>query len=61
MSVPLCDSHVRSLEGDIELWKLQYVSLIQSSIRFTGTDTMDDAELSLYGGDRVSCQGGGGG
>ncbi|XP_076454498.1 uncharacterized protein LOC143289420 [Babylonia areolata] len=41
-----------ALEGDIELWKLQYVSLIQSSIRFTNTDTMDDAELSLYGGDR---------
>ncbi|KAK7487240.1 hypothetical protein BaRGS_00021468, partial [Batillaria attramentaria] len=46
------DSRVHVLEGDIELWKLQYVSLIQSSIRFTGTDTMDDAELSLYGGDR---------
>jgi hypothetical protein len=44
----------RTLEANIELWKLQYVSLIQSSIRFTGTDTMDDAELSLYGGDRVS-------
>lgn len=46
--------NLSELEGTIELWKLQYVSLIQSSIRFTGSDTMDDAELSLYGGDRVS-------
>ena len=44
---------MRGLEGRMEVWRLQYVSLIQSSIRFTGTDTMDDAELSLYGGDRV--------
>ena len=40
----------------MELPKLQYVSLIQSSIRFTGTDTMDDAELYLSRG-----RGGGGG
>ncbi|XP_025114538.1 uncharacterized protein LOC112576362 isoform X3 [Pomacea canaliculata] len=46
------DGNLSELEGTIELWKLQYVSLIQSSIRFTGSDTMDDAELSLYGGDR---------
>ncbi|KAL8575681.1 hypothetical protein ACOMHN_055870 [Nucella lapillus] len=46
------DGRAAALEGAIELWKLQYVSLIQSSIRFTNTDTMDDAELSLYGGDR---------
>ncbi|XP_059152821.1 uncharacterized protein LOC131938708, partial [Physella acuta] len=46
------DSKVKKLEADIEVWKLEYISLIQSSIRFTGTDTMDDAELSLFGGDR---------
>ena len=46
-------SKVRSLEADIEVWKLEYISLIQSSIRFTGTDTIDDAELYLFGGDRV--------
>ncbi|XP_067661994.1 uncharacterized protein [Haliotis asinina] len=46
------DSKLHSLEADIEKWKFDYVSLIQSSIRFTGTDTMDDAELSLFGGDR---------
>ncbi|KAK3789468.1 hypothetical protein RRG08_016278 [Elysia crispata] len=48
----LQDSKVRSLEADIEVWKLEYISLIQSSIRFTGTDTIDDAELYLFGGDR---------
>ncbi|XP_012942942.2 TBC1 domain family member 2B [Aplysia californica] len=46
------DGRIRGLEGDIEVWKLEYISLIQSSIRFTGSDTMDDAELSLFGGDR---------
>ncbi|XP_048244979.1 uncharacterized protein LOC124141828 isoform X3 [Haliotis rufescens] len=46
------DSKLHVLEADIEKWKFDYVSLIQSSIRFTGTDTMDDAELSLFGGDR---------
>ncbi|XP_046560814.1 LOW QUALITY PROTEIN: uncharacterized protein LOC124269825 [Haliotis rubra] len=46
------DSKLHGLEADIEKWKFDYVSLIQSSIRFTGTDTMDDAELSLFGGDR---------
>ncbi|KAH9507616.1 hypothetical protein Btru_051618 [Bulinus truncatus] len=50
--IKLQESKVKKLEADIEVWKLEYISLIQSSIRFTGTDTMDDAELSLYGGDR---------
>ncbi|KAK0045134.1 TBC1 domain family member 2B, partial [Biomphalaria pfeifferi] len=50
--IKIQESKVRKLEADIEVWKLEYISLIQSSIRFTGTDTMDDAELSLYGGDR---------
>ncbi|CAL1542728.1 unnamed protein product, partial [Lymnaea stagnalis] len=50
--IKIQESKVRKLEADIEVWKLEYISLIQSSIRFTGTDTMDDAELSLFGGDR---------
>ncbi|CAG5130296.1 unnamed protein product, partial [Candidula unifasciata] len=50
--IKIQEGKVRSLEADIEVWKLEYISLIQSSIRFTGTDTMDDAELSLFGGDR---------
>lgn len=49
----LCFSKVRALEAEIEKWRLDYVSLIQSSIRFSGCDTMDDAELVLFGGDRV--------
>ncbi|KAK3088782.1 hypothetical protein FSP39_023684 [Pinctada imbricata] len=46
------EEKIRALEADIEKWKLDYVSLIQSSIRFPGGDTMDDAELVLFGGDR---------
>lgn len=46
-------SKVRALEAEIEKWRLDYVSLIQSSIRFSGCDTIDDAELVLFGGDRV--------
>lgn len=49
----VCFSKVRALEAEIEKWRLDYVSLIQSSIRFSGCDTMDDAELVLFGGDRV--------
>ena len=44
---------MRALEGEIDKWKLDYVTLIRSSIRFPGGDTMDDAELVLFGGDRV--------
>jgi hypothetical protein len=51
---------VKALEAEIEKWRLDYVSLIQSSIRFSGCDTIDDAELVLFGGDRVSGKGGGG-
>ncbi|XP_019929607.3 uncharacterized protein [Magallana gigas] len=46
------EDKVRALEAEIEKWRLDYVSLIQSSIRFSGCDTMDDAELVLFGGDR---------
>ncbi|XP_062582307.1 uncharacterized protein LOC134244056 isoform X1 [Saccostrea cucullata] len=46
------EDKVRALEAEIEKWHLDYVSLIQSSIRFSGCDTMDDAELVLFGGDR---------
>ncbi|XP_041370358.1 uncharacterized protein LOC121384163 isoform X2 [Gigantopelta aegis] len=46
------DGKVQWLEAEIDKWKLDYVSLIQSSIRFTGSDTMDDAELILFGGDK---------
>ncbi|XP_078325499.1 uncharacterized protein LOC111124243 isoform X7 [Crassostrea virginica] len=46
------EDKVRALEAEIEKWRLDYVSLIQSSIRFSGCDTIDDAELVLFGGDR---------
>ena len=44
---------LHSLEADIEKWKMDYVTLIQSSIRFPGEEGTDDLELSLYGGDKV--------
>ncbi|KAJ8300668.1 hypothetical protein KUTeg_022187 [Tegillarca granosa] len=43
---------LRCLEAEIDKWKIDYVSLVQSSIHFPGGDTMDEAELILYGGDR---------
>jgi len=44
---------LQALEADIEKWKIDYVSLIQSSIRFPSGDGNDDVELHLYGGDKV--------
>ena len=44
---------IRTLEAEIEKWKLDYVLLIQSSIRFPMGDSVDDSELILFGGDRV--------
>lgn len=41
------------MEAEIEKWKLDYVLLIQSSIRFPTGDSVEDAELVLFGGDRV--------
>ncbi|XP_021357404.1 uncharacterized protein LOC110452957 isoform X2 [Mizuhopecten yessoensis] len=46
------EERIRALEAEIEKWKVDYVSIIRSSIRFPGGDTMDDAELILFGGDR---------
>lgn len=43
---------LQSLEADIEKWKMDYVSLIQSSIRYPCEEGMEDVELSLYGGDK---------
>jgi hypothetical protein len=33
---------------------MDYVSLIQSSIRFPGDEGVEDVELCLYGGDKVT-------
>ncbi|KAK3601021.1 hypothetical protein CHS0354_008131 [Potamilus streckersoni] len=40
------------LEAEIEKWKLDYVSVIQSSIHYPGGDGIEDMELCLYGEDR---------
>lgn len=53
MFIIVCFSKVRVLEVEIEKWRLDYVFLIQFSIRFFGCDIMDDAEFVLFGGDRV--------
>ena len=61
----MCDKHllkvlifsfrkVHGLEAEIEKWKMDYVTLIQSSIRFPGQEQgTEELELSLYGGDKV--------
>ncbi|XP_052789974.1 uncharacterized protein LOC128224223 isoform X2 [Mya arenaria] len=41
----------QSLEADIDQWKMDYVSLIQSSIRHPD-ETAEDVQLCLYGGDK---------
>ncbi|CAC5367350.1 TBC1D2B [Mytilus coruscus] len=46
------EEKIRTLEAEIEKWKLDYVLLIQSSIRFPTGDSVEDAELILFGGDR---------
>ncbi|XP_033761397.1 uncharacterized protein LOC117343169 [Pecten maximus] len=46
------EERIRALEAEIEKWKVDYVSIIRSSIRYPGGDTMDEAELILFGGDR---------
>ncbi|XP_053380466.1 uncharacterized protein LOC123534907 isoform X2 [Mercenaria mercenaria] len=43
---------LQCLEAEIEKWKMDYVSLIQSSIRFPGDEGVEDVELCLYGGDK---------
>ncbi|KAL4219569.1 hypothetical protein ACF0H5_022143 [Mactra antiquata] len=43
---------LQKLEGDIEKWKMDYVSLIQSCIRYPGDEGFEDVELCLYGGDK---------
>ncbi|KAL5012665.1 hypothetical protein ScPMuIL_011216 [Solemya velum] len=40
------------VQADIDKWKRDYVSLIQSSIRYPWGDTVDEGELSLFGGNR---------
>ena len=41
------------MEAEIDKWKMDYVNLIQSSIRFPGDEGIEDVELCLYGGDKV--------
>ncbi|XP_060562937.1 uncharacterized protein LOC132722444 [Ruditapes philippinarum] len=43
---------LQHLEAEIDKWKMDYVSLIQSSIRFPGDEGVEDVELCLYGGDK---------
>ncbi|KAH3798475.1 hypothetical protein DPMN_152074 [Dreissena polymorpha] len=46
------NTRLRSLEAEIDQWKMDYVSLIQSCIRNPGDESSEDVELCLYGGDK---------
>ena len=45
---------MQGLEAEIDKWKLDYVNLIQSSIRHPGDESTDDLQLCLFGGDKVT-------
>lgn len=47
---------MRRYEAEIEGWKRNYVSIVQSCIHYPTGDSMDGAEVTLYGEEMVGVQ-----